>query len=87
MKDGKFESQQERLRFLEKAGDEGVYLKIHEPGIPCGIFYPKPCLNIATVVEAVYNLVSGWALTMPLCREHATRLEKSYDEGQDVKEM
>jgi hypothetical protein len=54
MKDGKFENQQERLKFLEKARNEGVYIKLETP-IPSSMIYPKPCLNFATVAQAWYK--------------------------------
>ena len=77
MKDGKFESQEERIKFLEKAGGEGVYLKLATP-IPCSTIYPEPCLNTATAVLAYYNPIAGWNFSANLCRKCATGIEKLY---------
>lgn len=71
MKDGKFESQEERLRFLEKAGSQGVFLKLEKPGVPCSTIHPEPCLNLATVVHAYYNPVAGWSFSVNICKECA----------------
>src|SRR5882762_3915652 len=82
MKDGKFESQQERLKFLEKARDEGVYLKLETP-IPCSTLHPKPCLNFATIAQAWYNPIAGWNLSENLCRKCAAGIEKLHPETEE----
>jgi hypothetical protein len=74
MKDGKFENQQERLKFLEKARNEGVYIKLETP-IPSSMIHPKPCLNFATVAQAWYNPIAGWNLSESLCQECAEAKE------------
>jgi hypothetical protein len=82
MKDGKFESQEEHLKFLEKAGGEGVYLKLVTP-IPCSTIYPEPCLNAATAVQAWYNPITGWSFSANLCRKCAAGIEKLYPEPRE----
>lgn len=79
MEGGKFESQEERLRFLERAGDEGVYIRLQTP-IPCSSIYPEPCLNLATAIHAYYSPVAGWNFSTSLCRECAIGMAKLYKE-------